>query len=55
MPHLAIGFFFLRRNYYKIAKVKVRYFPGEKVYIQAFWITSWIFNTPLLIVSFTIN
>jgi hypothetical protein len=30
MPHLAIGFFFLRRNKYEIAKV--RYFPGEKLY-----------------------
>jgi hypothetical protein len=34
MPHLAIGFFFLRRNKYKIAKV--RYFPGKKLYIKAF-------------------
>jgi hypothetical protein len=34
MPHLAIGFFFLRRNKYKIAKV--RYFTGEKLYIKAF-------------------
>jgi hypothetical protein len=34
MPHLAISFFFLRRNKYKIAKV--RYFPGEKLYIKAF-------------------
>ena len=34
MPHLAIGFFFLRRNKYEIAKV--RYFPGEKLYIKAF-------------------
>jgi hypothetical protein len=33
MPHLAIGFFFLRRNKYEIAKV--RYFPGEKLYIKA--------------------
>jgi hypothetical protein len=33
MPHLAISFFF-RRNKYKIAKV--RYFPGEKLYIKAF-------------------
>jgi hypothetical protein len=34
MPHLAIGFFFLRRIKYEIAKV--RYFPGEKLYIKAF-------------------
>jgi hypothetical protein len=34
MPHLAIGFFFLSRNKYEIAKV--RYFPGEKLYIKAF-------------------
>jgi predicted transcriptional regulator len=34
MPHLAIGFFFLRRNKYEIAKV--RYFPVEKLYIKAF-------------------
>jgi hypothetical protein len=34
MPHLAIGFFFLCRNKYEIAKV--RYFPGEKLYIKAF-------------------
>jgi hypothetical protein len=34
MPHLAIGFFFLRRNKYEIAKV--RYFPGEKLYVKAF-------------------
>jgi hypothetical protein len=29
---LSDRFFFLRKNYYKIAKV--RYFPGEKVYIR---------------------
>ncbi len=40
MPHLAIGFF-LRRNKYKIAKV--RYFPGEKLYIKAFSSFSLIF------------
>ncbi len=31
---LSNRFFFLRRNKYEIAKV--RYFPGEKLYIKAF-------------------